>query len=61
MKTSAIQLPNEPIIPGFVKQMHWAINPLGFMEASAKHYGECFTLLLGGKSPMVFFSQPSSN
>jgi cytochrome P450 family 110 len=60
MKTSAIQLPNGPIIPGFVQQMYWAINSFGFMETSAKHYGECFRLRLGGKSPVVFFSNPQA-
>ncbi len=51
-----MQLPNGPQTPMIVQMLQWIFNPMSYMEASAKRYGDIFTLRLN--LPIVFVSNP---
>jgi cytochrome P450 family 110 len=55
-----MKFPDSPQIPKFTQLIKWVINPLQLMETSANTYGDCFTLWLTGKKPVVFFSHPQA-
>lgn len=55
-----MKLPNSPEMPKFMQLVQWIYNPLQLMEASAKAHGDCFTLWLTQKQPMVFLSNPQA-
>ncbi|MBD2344835.1 cytochrome P450 [Anabaena subtropica] len=55
-----MKLPNSPEMPKFMQLLQWIYNPLQLMEASAKAHGDCFTLWLTNKQPMVFLSNPQA-
>ncbi|WP_138497309.1 cytochrome P450 [Nostoc sp. PA-18-2419] len=54
-----MKLPNGPQIPAISQMVRWIANPMSFMEACAKRYGEIFTLRLDKNlPPMVIVSNP---
>ncbi|MCF4969320.1 cytochrome P450 [Nostoc sp. CMAA1605] len=55
-----MQLPDSPKMPKFMQLIKWINNPLQLMEASTKAHGDCFTLWLTNKQPMVFLSHPQA-
>ncbi|WP_413199285.1 cytochrome P450 [Nostoc piscinale] len=55
-----MQLPDSPKIPKFMQLLQWIYQPLQLMENSAKVHGDCFTLWLTNKQPMVFLSHPQA-
>ncbi|MBD2665880.1 cytochrome P450 [Richelia sinica FACHB-800] len=55
-----MQLPPGPSIPKFLQLIKWIFNPLQLMETSAKENGDCFTLWLTNKQPIVFVSNPQA-
>ncbi|OCQ89068.1 cytochrome P450 [Nostoc sp. MBR 210] len=55
-----MQLPESPKIPKFMQLLQWIYQPLQLMENSAKAHGDCFTLWLTNKQPMVFLSNPQA-
>ncbi|MBE9211055.1 cytochrome P450 [Nostoc sp. LEGE 06077] len=55
-----MQLPDSPKIPKFMQLVQWIYQPLQLMENSAKAHGDCFTLWLTKKQPMVFLSNPEA-
>ncbi|GBE95200.1 cytochrome P450 [Nostoc cycadae] len=55
-----MQLPDSPKIPKFMQLVQWIYQPLQLMENSAKAHGDCFTLWLTNKQPMVFLSHPQA-
>ncbi|QLE58723.1 cytochrome P450 [Nostoc sp. TCL26-01] len=55
-----MNLPDSPKMPKFMQLVQWIYNPLQLMEASAKAQGDCFTLWLTNKQPMVFLSNPQA-
>ncbi|MEH2157533.1 cytochrome P450 [Nostoc sp.] len=58
---SALKLPNGPKTHPWVQTYHWLTNPLEYMEACAKRYGDIFTLRIGPVfSPQVFISNPQA-
>lgn len=58
---SAFKRPNGPQTHPWVQTYQWLTNPLGYMEACAKRYGDTFTLRIGPVfTPQVFFSNPQA-
>ncbi|MEH1975142.1 MAG: cytochrome P450 [Nostoc sp.] len=58
---SALKLPNGPQTHPWVQTYQWLTNPLEYMEACAKRYGDIFTLRIGPVfSPQVFISNPQA-
>jgi unspecific monooxygenase len=58
---SALKLPNGPKTHPWVQTYQWLTNPLEYMEACAKRYGDIFTLRIGPVfTPQVFFSNPQA-
>ena len=58
---SALKLPNGPQTHPWVQMYQWLTNPLEYMEACAKRYGDIFTLQLGQNfAPQVFISNPQA-
>jgi len=55
-----MKLPDSPKMPKFLQLVQWIYQPLQLMEHSAKNYGDCFTLWLTNKQPMVFLSNPQA-
>ncbi|MEH2416219.1 cytochrome P450 [Nostoc sp.] len=56
-----MKLPNGPQIPALLQMVRWITNPMSFMEACAKRYGEIFTIRLEKDSPpMVIVSNPQA-
>ncbi|MBD2495838.1 cytochrome P450 [Nostoc sp. FACHB-280] len=55
-----MKLPDSPKIPKFMQLLQWIYQPLQLMENSAKAHGDCFTLWLTNKQPMVFLSHPQA-
>ncbi|MBD2250725.1 cytochrome P450 [Nostoc parmelioides] len=55
-----MELPDSPKIPKFMQLVRWIYQPLQLMEASAKAHGDCFTLWLTNKRPLVFLSNPQA-
>ncbi len=53
-----MKLPNGPQTPMIVQMLQWIFNPMSYMEASAKRYGDIFTLRLN--MPVVFVSNPQA-
>jgi cytochrome P450 family 110 len=46
-----MKLPNGPQIPALVQMLRWITNPMSFMEACAKRYGEIFAIRLEKNFP----------
>ncbi|MEH2408131.1 cytochrome P450 [Nostoc sp.] len=58
---SALKQPNGPQTHPWVQTYQWLTNPLEYMEACAKRYGDVFTLRIGPVfTPQVFFSNPQA-
>lgn len=55
-----MKLPDSPQKPKFMQLLQWIHQPLQLMEASAKAHGDCFTLWLTNKQPIVFLSNPQA-
>ncbi|MBN3896079.1 MAG: cytochrome P450 [Nostoc sp. NOS(2021)] len=56
-----MKLPNGPQIPALLQMVRWIANPMSFMEACAKRYGEIFTIRLERNSPpLVIVSNPQA-
>jgi cytochrome P450 len=56
-----MKLPNGPQMPIVLQMVRWIINPMSFMEACAKNYGETFTIRLEKNSPpLVIVSNPQA-
>ncbi|MEH2067578.1 MAG: cytochrome P450 [Nostoc sp.] len=56
-----MKLPNGPQIPAISQMVRWIANPMSFMEACAKRYGEIFTLRLDKNlPPIVIVSNPQA-
>ncbi len=55
----ALQLPDGPQTSPWRQTLQWVTNPLEYMEACAKRYGDIFTLRIGPVfTPQVFISNP---
>jgi cytochrome P450 family 110 len=60
-KMSVFQLPDGPKTHPWLQTLQWLTNPLEYMEACAKRYGDIFTLCLGPVfRPQVFISNPQA-
>jgi cytochrome P450 family 110 len=58
---SAFKLPDGPKTHPWVQTYQWLTNPLEYMEACAKRYGDIFTLRIGPVfTPQVFISNPQA-
>ncbi|MEH2274208.1 MAG: cytochrome P450 [Nostoc sp.] len=58
---SALKLPNGPQTHPWVQTYQWLTNPLEYMEACAKRYGDIFTVQLRQNvAPEVFISNPQA-
>ncbi len=58
---SALKLPNGPQTHPWVQTYQWLTNPIEYMEACAKRYGDIFTLQIGPVfTPQVFISNPQA-
>ncbi|MEH2451091.1 cytochrome P450 [Nostoc sp.] len=56
-----MKLPNGPQIPRLVQMVRWIRNPMSFMEACAKSYGDIFTIRLDKNlPPIVIVSNPQA-
>ncbi|WP_375512059.1 cytochrome P450 [uncultured Nostoc sp.] len=56
-----MKFPNGPQTPAVLQMVRWIANPMSFMEACAKSYGEIFTLRLDKNlPPMVIVSNPQA-
>jgi len=56
-----LKLPDGPKTHPWVQTYQWLTDPLGFMEACAKSYGDIFTLRIGPVfTPQVFISNPQA-
>ncbi|WP_298906591.1 cytochrome P450 [uncultured Nostoc sp.] len=56
-----MKLPNGPQIPPVVQMVRWISNPMSFMEACAKNYGDIFTIRLKKNfPPFVIVSNPQA-
>ncbi|BAY24074.1 cytochrome P450 [Calothrix sp. NIES-2100] len=53
-----MKLPNGPKYSAFVQMLQWIFQPMPFMEACAKRYGDIFTMQLN--APVVFVSNPQA-
>ncbi|BAY31191.1 cytochrome P450 [Nostoc carneum NIES-2107] len=53
-----MKLPNGPKSPAFIQTLKWIFQPMQFMEACAKQYGDIFTMQLN--PPVVFVSNPQA-
>ena len=58
---STLKLPNGPQTHPWVQMYQWLTNPLEYIEACAKRYGDIFTLHLGqNAAPQVLISNPQA-
>ncbi len=56
-----VKLPDGPQTHPWVQTYQWLTNPLEYMEACTKRYGEIFTLRIGPVfSPQVFITNPQA-
>lgn len=56
-----MKLPNGPTPPTWLQNLQWIADPVGYMEAAAKRYGDIFNTPLGlNSSPFVFVSNPEA-
>lgn len=55
------QLHDGPRTPEFIQLIQWIADPFAYLDATAKRYGETFTVRLSNWQPMVFFSNPQAN
>ncbi|MDZ7961214.1 MAG: cytochrome P450 [Aulosira sp. DedQUE10] len=53
-----MKLPNGPKSPAFIQMLQWIFQPMPFMAACAKRYGDIFTMQLN--PPIVFVSNPQA-
>ena len=57
----ALQLPDGPQTSPWRQTLQWVTNPVKYMEACAKRYGDIFTLRIGPVfTPQVFISNPQA-
>ena len=54
------KLPNGPQQPRILQLMQWIANPLSYLDACAREYGDVFTLRLASFNPLVFLSHPQA-
>lgn len=60
-KTTSMKQPNGPQTPPLLQMFQWIAQPMQFMEACAKDYGDIFTARVGsGFVPVVFVSNPQA-
>ncbi|MEH2421419.1 MAG: cytochrome P450 [Nostoc sp.] len=55
-----MKFPNGPQTPAVLQLLHWIANPMSFMEACAKSYGDIFTIRLKNLPPLVMVSNPQA-
>lgn len=56
---SGLKLPNGPQTHPWVQTYQWLTNPIEYMEACAKRYGDIFTLRIGPVFTLqVFINNP---
>jgi cytochrome P450 len=56
-----MKLPDGPQIPVLFQMLRWIANPMSFMEACTKTYGETFSISLDkNSSPLVIVSNPQA-
>lgn len=55
-----MRLPDGPQTPPFLQLIQWIARPLEFLDTNARHYGDCFTMRLGGFPPIVCLSNPQA-
>ncbi|AVH64476.1 MULTISPECIES: cytochrome P450 [unclassified Nostoc] len=56
-----MKFPNGPQTPAVLQMLRWIVNPMSFMEACTKSYGEIFTLRLDKNlPPLVIVSNPQA-
>jgi cytochrome P450 family 110 len=56
-----MKLPEGPKTHPWIQTFQWITNPLEYMEACTKRYGDIFTLRIGsGSTPQVFISNPQA-
>jgi len=53
-------LPLGPKLPVLLQVLRWIRQPIPFMEACVRRYGECFTLRFPKYPPVVFFTDPEA-
>lgn len=53
------KLPSGPKTPKLLQQLHWVADPVGYMEAAAREYGDIFSMEGFGKS-RVFVSNKTA-
>ena len=53
-------LPDGPKTPRFVQLVQWIGDPLTYMDANAKKYGEIFTTRWGNLEPFVMLHNPQA-
>lgn len=44
----------------YLQTIRWAKEPLSFLEDCEREFGDCFTVRILGRPPIVFFSDPAS-
>ena len=57
---AAMTLPDGPKTPSFLQLLQWIADPIGYMEANARRYGDIFTAPIGDFHRMVFVSNPQA-
>ncbi|MEB3356822.1 MAG: cytochrome P450, partial [Synechococcales bacterium] len=55
------QLPPGPRLPATLQLLNWLGRPYPFLADCVQHYGDLFTVRLGGLTPIVFCSHPAAN
>ncbi|MFK0729860.1 MAG: cytochrome P450 [Gloeotrichia echinulata GP01] len=54
-----MKLPNLLTKPSFLQQFQWVVDPIGYMESSAKQYPDIFTTkVIPSGHPLVFVNHP---
>lgn len=51
-----------PLVPTApqLNLLRWILQPLDVLERNHAHYGDCFTIRMGGYLPLTFFSNPEA-
>ena len=55
-----MKLPNGPKTPRLLQQIQWAADPISYMEAMAKSYGDIFTTSVFDSRPSILVSNPQA-
>src|SRR4029077_19353528 len=53
-------LPPGPRTPAFWQLLHYTLNPMSFLDACERRYGEAFTVRLAGYGKLVMLSSPAA-